>query len=123
MANRRKSSGKNRIVQPAVAQLPVDYPALLRGIKDRIQTAQIKAGLAVNRELVLLYWEIGRDILSRQKAKGWGAKVIDHLARDLRGSFPQMKGLSSRNLKYMRAFAKAWPDREIVQEALAQITW
>jgi predicted nuclease of restriction endonuclease-like (RecB) superfamily len=70
----------------------------------RIHTAQQRATLAVNRELVLLYWQIGRDILARQAAQGWGAKVIERLAQDLRTAFPDMKGFSPRNLKYMRAF-------------------
>ena len=102
---------------------PAGYRKLLEDIKARIQIAQVRAGLAVNRELVLLYWSIGREILTRQDREGWGAKVIDSLARDLHRSFPEMKGLSPRNLKYMRAFAEAWPEEPIVQAALAQITW
>lgn len=100
-----------------------DYQKLLDDIKTRIRTAQVRAGLAVNRELVLLYWSIGREILTRQEREGWGAKVIDSLARDLHQSFPEMKGLSPRNLKYMRAFAEAWPDEPIVQQVVAQIPW
>lgn len=73
--------------------------------------------------MVLLYWDVGRVILERQSAEGWGAKVIDTLSSDLREAFPDMKGLSPRNLKYMRAFAEAWPDKAIVQGPLAQITW
>ena len=73
------------------------------------RTAQVRAALAVNRELVLLYWSMGRDILSRQKQHGWGAKIIDRLAADLHKAFPEITGLSPRNLKYMRAFAEAWP--------------
>ncbi len=73
--------------------------------------------------MVLLYWDVGRVILERQSAEGWGAKVIDRLSSDLREAFPDMKGLSPRNLKYMRAFAEAWPDKAIVQGPLAQITW
>jgi len=73
--------------------------------------------------MVMLYWDIGRMILERQAQAGWGAKVIDRLARDLSQTFPDMRGLSPRNLKYMRAFAAAWPERAIVQEALARITW
>ncbi len=72
---------------------------------------------------MLLYWQMGRDILERQQQQGWGAKVVDRLAADLRRAFPDMKGFSPRNLKYMRAFAEAWPDEQFVQEALAQITW
>ncbi|MGP8254425.1 MAG: DUF1016 N-terminal domain-containing protein [Methanoregula sp.] len=79
--------------------------------------------VSVNRELILLYWQIGNDILTRQQAEGWGAKVIDRLSRDLVHEFPDMKGFSVRNLKYMRAFAETWHDAAIVQELLAQITW
>ncbi|MGF6780874.1 putative nuclease of restriction endonuclease-like (RecB) superfamily [Paraburkholderia sp. GAS334] len=71
----------------------------------------------------MLYWQIGRDIAQRQQAQGWGAKVIDRLARDLRSAFPDMRGFSPRNLKYMRAFAQAWPDGEFVQQAAAQLPW
>lgn len=92
-------------------------------LKTRIHTAQQRAALAVNRELVLLYWQIGRDILERQAQQGWGAKVIERLAHDLRTAFPEMKGFSPRNLKYMRAFAEAWPDSEFVQAVLAQLPW
>lgn len=104
-------------------KLPDDYPDLLQTLKERIRTAQVRAALSVNRELVLLYWQIGRDILARQNRKGWGAKVIDRLATDLGAAFPETQGFSARNLKYMRAFAKAWPEEPIVQEVLAQITW
>lgn len=100
-----------------------DYADLLRTLKERIRAAQVRASLSVNRELVLLYWQIGRDILARQASASWGAKVIDRLAADLRRDFPEMKGFSTRNLKYMRAFAETHPDRQFVQEALAQITW
>lgn len=78
---------------------------------------------AVNRELVLLYWAIGRRILENQRLEGWGAKVIDRLSQDLRQAFPEMTGFSPRSLKYMRAFAAAWPDEAFVQEALAQMPW
>jgi len=72
---------------------------------------------------VLLYWRIGRDILVRQKKEGWGARVIDRLSADLRAAFPEMQGFSPRNLKYMRAFAEAWSDEQIVQQAVAQLPW
>ena len=107
---------------PPLSKSP-EYQSLLANLKQRIQEAQVRAGLAVNRELVLLYWSIGREILTRQEERGWGAKVIDSLAKDLRRSFPEMQGLSPRNLKYMRAFAEAWPDEAIAQAPLAQITW
>jgi len=88
-----------------------------------VRAAQLRASLAVNRELVLLYWGIGRDILARQKEQGWGAKIIDRLAADLRQEFPEVTGFSPRNLKYMRALAEAWPDEPIVQQLAAQIPW
>ncbi len=108
---------------PDIVPLPPDYTAWLAELKTRIHTAQQRATLAVNRELVLLYWQIGRDILARQNHEGWGAKVIERLAQDLRNAFPDMKGFSPRNLKYMRAFAEAWPDSEFVQAVLAQLPW
>ena len=107
----------------AMERVPDSYGQFLAELKSRIQAAQSRASLAVNRELVLLYWQIGRDILDRQEREKWGAKVIDRLATDLKRSFPDMKGFSPRNLKYMRAFAEAWPEEPIVQAVLAQITW
>lgn len=71
----------------------------------------------------MLYWQIGRDILARQASQGWGAKVIERLAHDLHTAFPEMKGFSRANLMYMRAFAEAWPDAEIVQQAVGQLPW
>ena len=102
---------------------PEGYADWLAELKTRIHTAQQRAALAVNRELVLLYWQIGQDILARQAAQGWGAKVIERLSQDLRSAFPELKGFSPRNLKYMRAFAEAWPEPEFVQEVLAQLPW
>jgi predicted nuclease of restriction endonuclease-like (RecB) superfamily len=103
--------------------LPEGYDAFLKDVKERIRTAQIKAAVAVNRELILHYWRIGRDILAQQQQHGWGAKIIDQLARDLHHAFPDVQGFSPRNLKYMRAFAQAWPDEAIVQQLAAQIPW
>ena len=104
-------------------EIPFNYAALLAGLQERIRGAQVRAVLSVNRELVLLYWQIGREILAQQGAQGWGAKVIDRLAQDLRNAFPEMKGFSARNLKYMRAFAEAWPDEQFVQQVVAQLPW
>jgi predicted nuclease of restriction endonuclease-like (RecB) superfamily len=103
--------------------LPEGYAELLGQIKERIRSAQLRAASAVNRELVLLYWQLGREIIARQEQQGWGAKIIDQLAADLRHSFPEMTGLSPRNLKYMRAFGEAWPEEPIVQQLVAQIPW
>ena len=106
-----------------LSNLSGDYDRLLTELKERIQSAQLRAVLAVNRELVLLYWQMGREICDRQQQQGWGAKVIDKLAKDLQTAFPNVKGFSARNLKYMRAFAQTYPDGQIVQEVLAQISW
>ncbi|MBW4662046.1 MAG: DUF1016 family protein [Drouetiella hepatica Uher 2000/2452] len=104
-------------------QLGREYEAFLRDLKERIRDAQLRAAIAVNRELVLLYWRIGHEILTRQQQQGWGAKVIDRLAKDLKQEFPEMQGFSPRNLKYMRTFAEAYLDEPIVQQAAAQIPW
>ena len=102
---------------------PDSYPQFLADLKARIRTAQLRASVAVNRELVLLYWQIGRDILERQQRESWGAKVIDRLAVDLKREFPDMKGFSVRNLKYMRRFAQVWTDDGFVQQVAAQLPW
>ncbi len=95
----------------SLTPVPEGYADWLAELKSRIHTAQQRATLAVNQELVLLYWQIGRDILARQAEQGWGAKVIERLSHDLRTAFPDMKGFSPRNLKYMRAFAGKYSAR------------
>ncbi|MBE9015830.1 DUF1016 domain-containing protein [Chroococcidiopsis sp. CCALA 051] len=99
------------------------YNDFLHDLKERIRSAQVRAILAVNSELVLLYWQIGREILTRQQQQGWGAKVVTQLAKDLQQEFPQMKGFSRTNLLYMRAFAEAYPDEQFVQQLAGQIPW
>ncbi len=102
---------------------PVGYAELLDQLKVRIRSARLQAALAVNRELIHLYWEIGRTILERQEREGWGAKVIERLAEDLRHEFPDMRGLSRANLFYMRAFAESYKDEQFVQQLAGQIPW
>lgn len=104
-----------------LSTLPEGYDHWFFELKARIRSAQTRAALAVNSELVLLYWQIGREILARQDERGWGGKVIERLSSDLKRELPEMKGFSPRNLKYMRAFAAAWPEIEFVQEVLAQV--
>ena len=99
------------------------YQSWLTDLKERVKRAQLKATLAVNAELIGLYWHIGKSILDKQAELGWGTKVVDQLAKDLRKAFPDMKGFSPRNLKYMRAFAEAYPELSIVQHLVAQIPW
>lgn len=103
--------------------LSVEYANLIKSLKTKVEQTRYKAARAVNKELILLYYHIGSEILKSQETQGWGAKVIDRLSHDLRSSFPEMKGLSPRNLKYMRLFAESYPDLEFVQEVLAQLTW
>ena len=110
-------------VPPPASEAPPDYAAGLADLKARIQQERLRVVLASNAVMVLLYWDIGRSILDKQADQGWGSRVIDRLAADLREAFPEMKGFSPRNLKYMRAFAAAWPEREIVQHTVAQLSW
>ncbi len=91
--------------------------------KSSIHQSQTKAVLAVNRVLIELYWEIGNQILKQQAEEGWGTKVIQQLSKDLKTAFPDMKGLSERNLKYMRQFAQTYSEFEFVQQVVAQIPW
>ena len=119
-----KSHSLKTITQMNMKELRVnEYVNLLQDLKSRVKKAQLKAAISVNTELVLLYWHIGNEILTNQKACGWGAKVINILSRDLSLEFPEMKGFSIRNLKYMRAFADAYPKLPIVQQLAAQIPW
>ena len=103
--------------------LDKSYIQVLENLKNEIRSAQVKAALSVNSELIILYWNIGKTILNQQEQAGWGSKVIENLSKDLQNSFPDMKGLSVRNLKYMRKFAEVYPDFEIVQQVVAQIPW
>ena len=108
---------------PTRHSMPSWYPELLASVAGRVTVGRSRAIAAVNQDLVSTYWEIGRDILDRQQLEGWGARVIDRLSADLRTQFPQAKGFSPRNLKYMRAFAETWADSAIVQAPLAQLPW
>lgn len=110
-------------VAPSRIGMPSGYAAVLSEIKRRIQAGRVRVVLAANAAMILLYWDIGRLILDRQQRAGWGAKVIDRLSQDLRTAFPEMRGLSSRNLRYMRTFAAAWRARPIGQQLAAQMPW
>lgn len=102
---------------------PEDYADWLAQLKGQIAQARQRAALAINAELVQLYARIGRDILQRQQAQGWGAKVIERLARDLKEAFPDMRGWSTSNLKYMRFFAQHCPDGQFGQQPADQLPW
>lgn len=99
------------------------YRDWLTELKERVRRAQLSASLSVNRELIVLYWSIGRDILARQAAQGWGSKVVSRLSHDLRVAFPDMKGFSERNLLSMRSLAETWPDEEIVKQLVSLLPW
>ena len=106
--------------------LPDGYDVFLAEIKSRVLTARARAALAVSAVLLSAYWEIGQGILDREQDEGWGAKVIDRLAADLRREFPDMKGLSVRNLRYMRELARGWPAasaEEFLQQPAAHLPW
>lgn len=124
---KRRDNGKHQgVIMPVPAtsvELPGDYADFLKQIKQRVKAERLKAVLSANAALILMYWDIGHDILRKQEQAGWGAKVIDRLACDLKESFPEMNGFSARNLKYMRKFAEEWPERGIVQRTVAQIPW
>jgi len=103
--------------------LPSGYASLLADLKARVRAAQVRAVLSVNRELILLYWHIGGRILRCQREEGWGAKVVERLAKDLQSEFPAMHGFSRANLLSMRAFAEAYIDEAIVQQLVGQLPW
>ncbi|WP_264723616.1 PDDEXK nuclease domain-containing protein [Wolbachia endosymbiont (group A) of Cheilosia soror] len=100
-----------------------EYTEFLEQLKEQIATSRYKAARTVNKELLLLYHYIGTQILEKQKNQGWGSKVIEQLSRDLKAEFPEMKGFSTRNLKYMRQFAGEYQDIEFVQQLVAQLPW
>jgi len=102
--------------------IPSDYPDFLSDIKQRIQAAQTRAALSLSREVVWLYWQVGSEIASRFAQHGWGAKIVDRLASDLKAAFPGVEGFSPRNLRYMRTFAEAYPDPAILQQLLQDLT-
>lgn len=108
---------------PSLTPAPEGYADWLADLKMRVYQAQQRAALKVNTELIRLYWDIGQDILQRQNTQGWGSKVLERLAADLRNEFPDMKGFSRSNLFHMRSFADAWPRDAIVQQAVGQLPW
>lgn len=100
-----------------------NYLQFIEEIKNEIRRQRISVILNANSGMICLYWNIGKAILEKQEKEGWGAKVIDQMAKDLKDAFPDMSGFSPRNIKYMRKFAECWPNYEIVQRVVAQIPW
>lgn len=100
-----------------------EYQTLLEQLKTEIRSVRLKAALAANAELLLLYWKMGNMILEQEGREGWGAKVVERLAADLKREFPDMQGISPRNLRYTKKFAQAYPDESILQATLAKLPW
>jgi predicted nuclease of restriction endonuclease-like (RecB) superfamily len=114
--------GRRRTVRDLLAPSslrPEGYAEWLTDLKARVHAAQQRAALAVNMELLELYWSLGRDLSERRQE--WGTGAIDQVSADLRAAFPEMKGFSPSNLKYMRAFAEAWPDGAIRQQPVGEL--
>ena len=110
-------------IEQSHASIQKEYKIFLHELKQRIVSSQIKAAVAVNRELIALYWEIGSKVCLKQRSEGWGAKTIENLAKDLKFAFPDMKGFSLTNIKYMVQFAREYPDFTISQQVVGQIPW
>lgn len=110
-------------VAPNLSEMSDSYLDFIEAIKKEIENQRLKVVLNANSSMICLYWNIGKAILKKQEEEGWGAKVIDRMAKDLKDAFPDMSGFSPRNIKYMRKFAECWPDFEIVQQVVAQIPW
>lgn len=106
-----------------IIMIDKDYVVLLNQLKEKIRSAQLKAALAVNSELIQLYWYIGKRIIEKQRYAEWGSKLIEILSRDLQNAFPETQGFSVRNLKYMRQFAATYSDLIIGQQLVAQLPW
>jgi predicted nuclease of restriction endonuclease-like (RecB) superfamily len=119
----RSRPGVSMPARPRSGEMPASYGKLLADLKKRIASERLRVVMSANAGMIMLYWEIGNDILMRQNSEGWGAKVIDRLSADLREEFPDMQGLSPRNLLFMRSFAEAYPDGRIVKQLVSQLPW
>jgi len=104
-------------------RLSGDYAALLTEVKERVRSAQYEALKAVNKELVTLYWDIGKLIAERQNREGWGKSVVERLANDLQNEFPVVRGFSVQNLWYMRQFYLEYYDNEKLKPLVGEISW
>ena len=124
----RKHIGKDKEgvifpIAPNLSEMSEDYLSFIEEIKNEIQDQRISVVLNANSSMICLYWKIGTAILKKQEEEGWGTKVIDRIAKDLKDAFPDISGFSPRNIKYMRKFAECWSDFAIVQQVVAQIPW
>lgn len=108
---------------PARSSLPDWYPKLPDSVTSHVESGHFRVASAANWELILTYWTIGRDLLDRESTEGWGTKVVTRLSTDLRERFPDVRGFSPQNLRYMKSFATAWPDLAMLQTASATLSW
>lgn len=126
--DKRRHMGKDKDgvifpVAPNLSEMSDGYLEFINDIKEKIKKQRMTIVLNANSSMICLYWNIGKAILEKQEKEGWGAKVIDRMAQDLKDAFPDMSGFSPRNIKYMRKFAECWSDFEFVQQVVAQIPW
>ena len=126
--DKRKRIGKDKKgvifpIAPNLSEMGDDYLQFIEEIIKEIKKQRISTILNANSDMICLYWNIGKAILKKQGEEGWGTRVIDRMAKDLKDEFPDMSGFSPRNIKYMRKFAECWPDFEIVQRVVAHIPW
>ncbi|MFH1314388.1 MAG: PDDEXK nuclease domain-containing protein [Candidatus Eisenbacteria bacterium] len=122
MSSSKRSRPEKGTITPKDLPIPRTYPEFLARLKEKIRTVQVKAALSANRELIWMYWDIGRAIVKRQQTEAWGSKVIDRLAGDLQTEFPELSGFSRTNIYRMRSFHLAYPDADqIVPQAGGQI--
>ncbi len=114
-SKKRIKTTTQRTTAGAATGLPVRYLEFLEDIKSRIRSAQVKAALSANREMILLYWDLGKSIVERQRKEGWGKAVVDRLACDLQTAFPGIGGFSRENVRRMRAFYLAYTEEVSIQ--------
>jgi len=115
--------GKEITIQNDSLRLDKDYMDFFSNIKDRLKTAQIRAALAANSELIKFYWELGSDLIEKQKAQRWGTGFLEQFSHDMRHSFPEMQGFSVSNLQRMKKFATLYPALSITAQAVPQLPW
>jgi len=126
--NDRKGQGKPvkgvlMPIPPAKSEMDMAYCKLRDSIVARVKETRLRFIINANTDMIALYWNIGNDVLLRQKTEGWGAKVIDRLSADLKEEFPEMEGFSARNIGNMKRFANAWSDPQILQQPVAKLQW
>ena len=104
-------------------ELDEGYKRFLTGLKDRLKSAQVRAAFAANTELVKFYWQLGADLIEKQKTLKWGEHFLSQLSQDMRQAFPEMQGFSKRNLEHMRRFARLYPEEAIAKQPVSQLPW